>query len=185
VTRALADLIHSDAGSRPFALFGHSVAALLAYETARVLRRVHHRSPLLLAVSALPPPHLDLDRVAVLPLLLDDAADVLAQVMRSARADSSRRSTASLCASLLADTVLALQYRHREEAPLDIPAAVYGGQDDPIAGKEQLGAWGDLFTEPVTPYLFPGDHMYPVEQVSALTARLVRDLHAAHRYSAS
>lgn len=67
----LADLVHESDDHRPFALFGHSLGALLAYETTRALHRTRHRAPALLAVSALPAPHLDTWITALAPVLLD------------------------------------------------------------------------------------------------------------------
>ncbi|MFD7827229.1 thioesterase domain-containing protein [Kitasatospora sp. NPDC059803] len=49
---------------------GHSVGALLAFETARRLQRLGHRPPELLALSGLAAPHLGTYRTAMPQLLL-------------------------------------------------------------------------------------------------------------------
>ncbi|MGW2598849.1 alpha/beta fold hydrolase [Streptomyces klenkii] len=51
----LAEAVDSQDDSRPFALFGHSLGALLAFETARCLRRTRRRRPLLVGLSSFSP----------------------------------------------------------------------------------------------------------------------------------
>ncbi|MFG2678483.1 thioesterase II family protein [Streptomyces sp. NPDC048392] len=182
-TTALANLIHQSDDDRPYALFGHSLGSLLAYETTRALVRARHRPPVLLALSALPAPHLDAFVTALSAVLLDGrqgAARLLGPIPDELLDDP--RILAAAYTPILADLLLALQYRHQPEPLLDLPVAVYGGQDDPIAPMERLRTWGDLTTQPVSPRVFPGTHNYPDRQISALTGRLCKDLHAATRY---
>ncbi|WP_240509173.1 thioesterase II family protein [Streptomyces agglomeratus] len=183
-TTAIADLIHQNDDDRPFALFGHSLGSLLAYETTRTLVRARHRTPVLLALSALPAPHLDTFVTALSAVLLDGrqgAARLLGPIPDELLNEP--QILAAAYTPILADLLLALQYRHQPEPLLDLPVAVYGGQDDPIAPMERLRTWGDLTTQPVSPQLFPGAHSYPDQQIRALTDRLCKDLHAAARYT--
>lgn len=186
VVTALADEIADTDDDRAFALFGHSLGSLLAYETTRRLVRTHQRRPALLALSALPAPHIrPLSSELALYLMghraLRDVISLLGQVPAKVREDPAALSL--ICTPLLADAVLALQHTHHDEPPLDIPFAVYGGAGDPLVAAEDLRAWGDLTTLPVTPRLFPGGHMYTGEQAPALTDRLSKDLFAATRYT--
>ncbi|MCD9145438.1 thioesterase II family protein [Streptomyces albireticuli] len=189
VTTALAEQIAGSGDSRPFALFGHSIGALLAYETARRMRRTHQRQPVLLALSALPAPHVKTLSDELAPRLLDGQsalADLLGTIgdLPPHIAQDLGLLT-RVCTPLIADMLLSLHYKHQDEPPLDVPFAIYGGQSDPVATAEDLHAWNDLTTQPVTPQLFPGSHMYTADQTHALTHRLSRDLRVATRYASA
>ncbi|MEV5238393.1 thioesterase domain-containing protein [Streptomyces cinnamoneus] len=184
VFHALADVIHATDDTRPFAVFGHSTGALLAYETTRRLRRARCRLPALLAVSALPAPHRGVwHRQVVQGLAGEQTAflDLLGPL--PSRALANARHTGLLARAavpLLADVLVSLQYRYLEEPPLDVPLAAYGGREDPLAAPEHL-VWDDLTTRPLPVRLFPGGHTYALEQAPALTARLCADLRDAIR----
>ncbi|GAA1300436.1 thioesterase II family protein [Saccharothrix xinjiangensis] len=179
LTAALTDLIDGQDDPRPFALFGHSAGALPAFTTTRRLRRTGGRPPALLALSALPAPHSGPYTQTLGALLLSGhtAANQALGLPTGAATDPARLATAYV--PLLGDLLLLLQHRHQDEAPLDCDLALYGGQDDPVADLDQLTAWNDLTTTPVTPRLFPGGHTYPVDQAEALVAQLHHDLRAA------
>ncbi|MET9550990.1 alpha/beta fold hydrolase [Streptomyces sp. NPDC006627] len=171
-----------DGDPRPFALFGHSLGALLAYETARRLRRTGGREPALVALSGLPAPHHSaLERLLATLLTsgLDAFTDVLGPVPRRLLQDPT--AVTRLCAPFLADLVLALHYRHYDEPPLEACLALYGGTTDPLVPPECMESWNDLFVAPAAPHLFAGPHTYPQEQTPALVRQLVKDLQSAVR----
>lgn len=180
---ALADLIHAQDDGRPFALFGHSVGALLAYAATCRLRRTQRRLPVLLAVSAMLAPHAR-DAGYALGLRLTTGGggltDLVGPIPETVLHDP--RQLAAAYIPLLADVLLALQYRHRDEPPLDVELALYGGESDPIIPRDELAAWNDLVATPTVVRTFPGGHMYPVDQAAALVDQLGKDLRAAVRY---
>ncbi|WP_179499990.1 thioesterase II family protein [Streptomyces sp. WZ.A104] len=187
LTTALANEIANTDDDGLFAIFGHSLGSLLAYETARRLVRTHQRRPALLALSAMPAPHArSLSSELSLHLSgqrsMDDAMSMIRQFL-PARVIQNPTALTLACTPLLADVVLALHHAHQDEPPLDIPFAVYGGASDPLVTAEDLRAWSDLTTLPLTPRLFPGGHMYTTEQAPALTDRLHKDLLAVARYA--
>ncbi|GAA1291968.1 thioesterase II family protein [Saccharothrix xinjiangensis] len=179
LTTELAELITGQDDLRPFALFGHSIGALSAFTTTRRLRRTGGRQPALLALSALPAPHSGPYTQTLGALLLSGhtAANQAIGIHTGAATDFARLAAAYV--PLLGDLLLLLQHRHQQEAPLDCDLALYGGQDDPVTTLDQLTAWNDLTTTPVTPRLFPGGHTYPAEQAEALVTQLHHDLEAA------
>ncbi|MFI2185193.1 thioesterase II family protein [Streptomyces sioyaensis] len=146
---------------RPFAVFGHSAGALLAYEATRHLRRTHGRPPALLAVSSLSAPHIDAYTADLPPRLTAGLAglrELVGPIPEQLLADA--RLMAAACTPLLADLLLLLHYRHHPEPPLPVPLALYGGEHDPVTGLRQLRAWNDLVTTPACAQLFPGGHSY-------------------------
>ncbi|MGW7440772.1 thioesterase II family protein [Streptomyces sp. NPDC054849] len=183
VTAALAThLDDACRDQRPFALFGHSLGALLTYESARRLRRMGRRGPVLVALSALPAPHRgDLERLmaSVLTSGLDAFSDMAGPLPAELLADPV--AVARLCTPFVADLVLALHHQHHDEPPLDTALALYGGDADPLVSPGQLDRWNELFSTPTTPCLFPGRHTYPQDAAPALVQRLTQDLHCALR----
>ncbi len=171
-----------DGDPRPFALFGHSLGALLAYETARRLRRTGGREPALVALSALPAPHhgaLDRLLATLLTSGLDAFTDVVGPVPSQLLHDPV--AVTRLCAPLLADLVLVLHHRHYDEPPLEASLALYGGETDPLVPSECLESWNDLFTTPAVLHLFAGPHTYAQEQTPTLVRQLVKDLQSTVR----
>ncbi|MEW2581420.1 thioesterase II family protein [Streptomyces syringium] len=174
----ITDLITAE-NPASFAFFGHSVGALLAFETARQLWRTHAMLPSLLALSSFPPPHHEAMQNKIVTAVLDglhDSGGLVPLMPDSATAEAHRK--AAYYAPIVADSLLVLQHRHHEEAPLDAPLALYAGDTDPLAPLPTLTAWNDLFTQPATPHLYPGKHLYLFDQSPAITQQLGKDLDA-------
>ena len=145
---------------RPFALFGHSMGALIAFEVGRRLRStglepVHFfasgcRAPHL--PSSCPPRHALPDQ-AFLDILRDmngmpeevmDNPDFIELVMPALRSDFK-----------LVET-----YVHRSGPQLRCPVSVLGGRADPEVSPPELDGWSRHTTGPFQTQLFPGDHFF-------------------------
>ncbi|MET9319451.1 thioesterase domain-containing protein [Streptomyces sp. NPDC003038] len=182
----LAHILDDPGDPRPYAVFGHSCGALLAFEAVRRLRGSSGRMPFLLALSSMAAPHLGTYATALPCRLiagLDGLTDLVGPVPEQLL--ENHQLLAAACTPVLADLLLLLQHHHRDEPPLDVPLALYGGQDDPVTDPDALTAWNDLVTRPATPHYFPGGHMYPTAQAPALVGRLLDDLSAAIRDTAT
>ena len=157
---ALADAIDAYL-VRPFAFFGHSMGAAIAFELARELRRRGVALPRMLIASGarapqfrrhhVPPPAPsreafveELRRLEGIPAdLLNDAA-----AMRA------------ILPALRADAALYRNYIYAEDPPLDVPIRAYGGIADPRISREQLHAWSEQSTASFAVRMFPGGHFY-------------------------
>jgi phthiocerol/phenolphthiocerol synthesis type-I polyketide synthase E len=159
----------------PFAFFGHSLGALVAFEVARALRASARRQPDRLFVSACPAPHLPRidppihqlpdDELAAwidheygsLPAEIIQKPDVLRMVLPAHRSDFE-----------LVET-----YEYQAGEPLDRPLTVIGGTEDELTESE-LAAWGRHTAARWDVERLPGGHFYLREQRDRLL-HLVRD----------
>lgn len=130
---------------RPFVLFGYSVGGLLAFETARALRRAQLRRPESLLIAASRAPQQPDPSLEVRALPDDRFAEALrrfggtpAEVLGNP--DMMKR----LLPVLRADFGLIQSYQYREEPPLEFPIAVYGGARDEVVPVEYLRPWESL-----------------------------------------
>jgi medium-chain acyl-[acyl-carrier-protein] hydrolase len=166
VVRSIADAIQADdaekGGGRPFAFFGHSMGSLLAYETARELRRRLALMPVCLFVSGrAAPTHVpdepmlhrlpddrfieELDRrFNGLPAVLRNEPELMALFLPVLRADLKMLET----------------HAYRSEPPLDLPLYAYGGIDDLRASLTWLEGWSGFTTQWQGARQFAGGHFY-------------------------
>ncbi len=145
----------------PFAFFGHSLGALVAYEVARRLRAIGGPMPAHLLVSALRAPHLP-RRV---PELHDLPSDELREALRSYNGTpedvlDNEELMALVEPTIRADFEAIETYRHRPEPPLSVPITVFGGTADPETTREELEAWRAHTTGAFRLYTLPGDHFF-------------------------
>lgn len=146
----------------PFACFGHSMGALIAFELARELRGKYGVQPLKLYVSGRVAPHLPLLRT---PLLHDlpelEFMDALRHLKGTPEAVLENEALMALVMPLLrADFAVNEVYRYSAQPRLDCPILAMGGLHDSEAGREQLEAWRQHTSASFELRMFPGDHFY-------------------------
>ncbi|MEU1463097.1 alpha/beta fold hydrolase [Streptomyces sp. NPDC005727] len=158
ISDLVTDLVEQvDFGQRDFAFFGHSLGALIAFETTRALRRAGLRVPRALLLSSMQPPPISTRRNVhelpddellaeierrwgALPLVVHEAPDLKRLALRYLRADAE-----------LADS-----HEYVAEEPLDIPITTFAGdEEDP----GQLD-WSAHTRSTFTKHLLPGGHFY-------------------------
>nr|WP_245652887.1 alpha/beta fold hydrolase [Herbidospora sakaeratensis] len=141
---------------RPYALFGHSLGALLAYETARLLRPAH------LFVGGSRAPHLPRPATAPDVAGLDDAA-FTAMVREMGGTPPEFFGSAELAELLLpvlrADFGLAEAYRHRPGPPLEAPITALRGADEDVT-PAMARAWAPHTAAGFALHEFPGGHFF-------------------------
>lgn len=144
----------------PFVFFGHSLGALIAFETARRLDVLGRALPQRLVLSAMPAPHLDAGGPktahlsdADLLALVDKAYGTIPEDVRG-----NTELAALMASAYRADFRLLSGYSHRPSEPLDVAMTLFGGAEDPVSG--QLGAWREHTRHEPEVFLFPGGHFY-------------------------
>jgi medium-chain acyl-[acyl-carrier-protein] hydrolase len=186
----LADVLDPlcDAGL-PYALFGHSLGALLALELARELRRRCRPSPCCLIAAGREGPRIA-ERNPTLHTLSD--ADLLREIERRygplpADLREEPELLAQVTATLRADFVLAETYSYTPDSPLPYPILAYAGEDDPEVFPADLEAWAQETSAGFSVRRFPGGHFFLSESpaaVAAVTAAVADDLARAVRVAA-
>jgi surfactin synthase thioesterase subunit len=174
LSRRLVEPVLERAAAGPFALFGHSMGALLAYDLSRALQRAG-RPPAHLVVSAHTPPHvLDRRTTHTLP-----DKEFLAHVLELGGTSAGVLDPALLelvLPTLRADFTACETYEHEDGPPLTMPVTVFGGDRDPSVESARLSRWAELTTAVTTVELFPGGHFYLLEHRADVVRSLRRAL---------
>ena len=145
---------------RPYALFGHSMGAVLAYEVACRLAERGAPGPVRLFVSGRRAPTTRRDeRVS-----LRDDAGIVAELRRLGGTDSRLFDDPDLVAMILpaarADYRAIESYRPRSAAPVPYPVTVLTGDTDPNTTIEEAEAWRDCTAGPLDLHVFTGGHFF-------------------------
>ena len=157
----------------PYAMWGHSMGGILAYETTRELRRRHARLPVTLVVAACRAPHVP-RRMPPIHALDDES--FIAEIRRRYGGLPESTTTDRLSAELLrlmtptlrADVTLAETYQYIEEPPLICQLVALGGADDAAVTEADLAAWRDHTTGDFEVHRLPGGHFFPDRQRPAI-----------------
>lgn len=161
----------------PFAFFGHSMGAVIAYETARRLAAMGGPQPELLAVSGRSAPFLEA-RVPPMHGLSD--ADFIEGLRRLEGTPAEVLENAELMELVLpvlrADFRAIETYRWREGPPLQARLLVLGGETDPDTDPSSLRAWAEVTRSGSRCELFPGGHFFLNTQRERLLALLREEL---------
>jgi surfactin synthase thioesterase subunit/glycosyltransferase involved in cell wall biosynthesis len=162
---------------RPFALFGHSMGAAVAFELARSLR--HHRKPLptALYVSGARAPQFRLNWT---PPPAPDDRDLLEQLRRldgiPAGVLDNPEAMRYALPVLRADAGLYRNYVYLPEPPLPFPIFAYGGRSDPNVSPEHLEAWREQTTAAFMRREFDGSHFFINSAGEEFMQALLEDL---------
>jgi surfactin synthase thioesterase subunit/glycosyltransferase involved in cell wall biosynthesis len=143
---------------RPFAFFGHSMGAVVAFELARELRRRSRPLPRGLIASAARAPQFRRGHVPPPAPSREEFIEQLRQ-LGGLPSDDPALLRAALPA-LEADAALYRHYVYAEGEPFTFPIRAWGGIDDPNIGCEHLEGWGEQTTGAFRVRTFAGGHFY-------------------------
>ena len=145
---------------KPFAFFGCSLGAILAFELARLLLRRDRASPVHLFVAAMVgPPFVMKRRLHDLPeqefrAQLRELGGTPPEVLEN-------EELMSLLAPLLrADFALAETYTYQPAPTIGCPISAYGGLEDVECPEERLADWKPHTTGSFRRRVFPGGHFF-------------------------
>ena len=159
----------------PYAFFGHSNGALIAYELARTLRALGASEPEYLFVSGSRAPTVP-SRKPLLHPLAD--AEFIAEVDRlngTPREILEHPEMRELVLpALRADTEVNETYEYREARPLSCPIVAFIGERDPKVCRDEVLPWREMTTGAFTLEELPGDHFF-LHQERARLVGLIND----------
>lgn len=145
----------------PFALFGHSMGALVGFELARELRRQGGPRPVHLFVSGHRAPRLPEVNPPVYHLPDDRFLAELRRLNGTPRELLENEELMELLLPLLrADMGICESYGYTPEDPLDVPVSVLGGDEDPEVPVPDLAPWSEETSRECTLRTYPGDHFF-------------------------
>ena len=161
----------------PYALFGHSLGAILALELAHRLRDRGLHAPSALIVSGSDAPSRGrLDRGAARGTSDAELMDELRRLGGTAPELLADAELMEMTLPLLrADFQLYARYQYRRRPALACPVHVLSGRSD-APTETSLAGWGDETAAPCTVDLFDGDHFFLHPRESDVVAALVRHL---------
>lgn len=171
---------HTARDGLPFAFYGHSLGARLAFEVARELRRAGEPQPVRLFVGAARPP--DAPRGDSWFDGLSEAGD--AELVERLRAGG------GVPAGVLADPELLDLllpvfradfgwldgYVYRPEPPLDLPVTAFAGTADPAVGPALMAGWSGHGTGQFTLRSVAGGHFFVHDRLSEISSLIRVDL---------
>jgi len=173
---ALGDSIEAHPGE-PFAFFGHSMGAIVAFELARLLRRRNQPAPRMLVASGARAPQF---RRAHVPPPEPGEAEFVEALRRFEGTPREVLDNPNLLQLILPalreDAAIYRNYIYAEEPPLDCPIRAYGGAEDPNVRREHLEGWAVETTAAFAVRVFPGGHFYLRTYRQEFLAALARDL---------
>lgn len=146
---------------KPFAFFGHSMGALLAFETARALRRQKFCGPCLLFASACKPPPMlgqhekfsDLSDEAFIQRI-NDLGGTPPEVLEN------KELRALLLPMLRADFAVIDTYKYELAAPLACPITVISGTQDEDACGPIMAGWNQETAQKLLFHEIQGGHFF-------------------------
>jgi medium-chain acyl-[acyl-carrier-protein] hydrolase len=150
----------------PFALFGHSMGGLIAFELARYLSHSQVGNPVHIFVSAAAPLHIikehirkgplahqlpevefvDLIRSGGIPEIVLQSDELMEIIQPILRADSTLMETLPLPGD--------------DDSPLSIPLTAFGGTEDDLVTPEMVDEWSGYTSNSFTKIMIPGDHYF-------------------------
>jgi medium-chain acyl-[acyl-carrier-protein] hydrolase len=170
----------------PFALFGHSMGALISFEVARELRRRGAMGPAHLLVSGRQAPQIE-DRDA--PTYNLPHAEFIAELRRLEGTPDEILDNPELMSLVLpllrSDFELVQTYQYRFEPPLSCPITAYGGLEDQGTTMEELRSWQSQTSSTFSLKMFQGNHFFIHSRSKDLIENLSLDMRAALGFSES
>jgi medium-chain acyl-[acyl-carrier-protein] hydrolase len=160
-----------------YALYGHSMGALLAFELARYLIRNGAPPPAALLVGAHRAPQLS-DRRAPLHGLPD--ARFIEELARLKGTPSDILASSELMEIYLpilrADFALSETYQYTPGPPQRYPILAFGGRDDPEVSEEEISAWCKQTAGRFRLRMLPGDHFFIHSSAAELLEAISKEM---------
>jgi medium-chain acyl-[acyl-carrier-protein] hydrolase len=173
-------------GDKPFAFYGHSLGAIVAFELSRQLSRSGGPTPFLLFAGAARPPHLKRPFPAISNLPDAEFLEAVQQryggIPKEIYADKEVLNV--FLPMLRADFEAYETYRFEPGRPLEAPITVFSGDQDAMVSIDVLDQWAVHTSAGLKVNVLPGGHFFNgssnARLVDELRIRLGADLEHMH-----
>lgn len=162
---------------KPFALFGHSLGALISFEVVRELRRQNQPMPVSLFVSGCRAPQIpDFDRpIHRLPdqqflAALNHYNGMSEEVLQNPEVMQ------FFLPVLRADFAILETYFYKTEEPLPVPIVAFGGETDPKVSRSDLDGWQSQTQSQFSLTLLPGDHFFIRQHIATVASEIKKSI---------
>jgi surfactin synthase thioesterase subunit len=161
---------------RPYAIFGHSMGALIGFEVARELLKSGKPAPIHFFASGRRAPHFPDENL--LHHLPDEPFQVGLRRFRgmSEKLFSNEQLMRFFLPTLRADFTLFETHRFAWGEPLPCGITAFGGNADIEASLTQLQGWQEHTVGTFELRMFPGDHFFVRQMQSQLLSAVVQEL---------
>ncbi len=161
----------------PFALYGHSLGALVAFELARALRAAGGPAPLALFVSGRRAPQVPLSMPALCDLPEDRLIPCLIELGgMSPELIRKPEWMRYFIPVMRADLAVSDHYDYPPGAPLECPLFAFKGAADPIVSQSDFDGWAAQAGGAFEATVLPGRHFLPPEAIALLQAAIAARL---------
>lgn len=161
----------------PFAVFGHSMGALIGFEFARCIRREVGLEPVHLFVSGHRAPQLPDPYPPSFQLNDTKLLKVLRRLNGTPREIFDNEELQRLVVSIMrADLAVCETYDYSPDAPLDCPISAFGGLADREVSRAALTPWRAQTSSTFVLRMFPGGHFFIRETGTLLLEAISSEL---------
>ncbi len=145
----------------PFAFFGHSMGAAIAFELSRELRRSDSLQPVHLFPSGHSAPHCPREKQPTYNLPEQELIEKVREMNGTPKEVLDHPELMQMMMPLLrADFELIETYAYLPEAALRCPFTVFGGLQDQEVPRQRLEEWREHTTATFSLRMLPGDHFF-------------------------
>ncbi|GAA2952828.1 MULTISPECIES: alpha/beta fold hydrolase [Streptomycetaceae] len=176
LVEALCEVLAKEQDGRPYALFGHSMGAMLAYRVAVAMARRGYERPALLGVSGWAPQGFrTISRKAA-----HETDEAVVQLLRElgsvpAEAFDGNRLSPLMLAPMRADLAVCADFRD-DGASVDCPLVAYTGREDPYLAPGAMQSWRARSADFLGIREFPGGHFFIHDQGPGIATDLAQTL---------
>lgn len=144
----------------PFAFYGHSLGALVAWELTRELRRRGRPLPFALLVGARGAPHLPDPHPPLGKLPTDAFLEAVEARWGGVPTGLDPELLKAFLQPLRADVLLLERFQPVDEAPLDLPLIALHAEDDDAVAAADVDAWREHTTGSFARHTVSGGHFF-------------------------
>ncbi|SJN54914.1 Erythronolide synthase, modules 1 and 2 [Vibrio ruber DSM 16370] len=159
----------------PFAFYGHSLGALMAFESCLALAQDGRMLPVHMILSGCNAPAVrDSEHIHGLPD--DQFIDAVLEKYEGADRHSTRRLILARTITLLRADIKLLETYQPQDSTVGVPLQIIAGLDDPILSPKRVRQWVNFSTGDFELCYLPGGHRLVHEQQAPLLALIAHTL---------